>query len=235
MTTPKLYALKGDFAWRPVGAVGVYAPFLNATDAKISMSIETIKQKSNGDEPGTIAEDEVGREATFEASFQSKHKENMKKFLFALSTETPASTAPVAFTLPAGPAGSVVNLEKNNITAATFGALVAGADYKLKAKSGGIVYLAEIPETVGTLEHGAFTNLGIFSAPAIEIELFFTSEVSGTSYEIYRLKLSPAQAMQLVSDGNEYGSATLSGTLLAKTGVVSDATLGKYGRVRTFD
>jgi hypothetical protein len=235
MSQAKLYALKGDFAARVRGTTGPYKPFLNATAGQISMSIETMKQKSNGNTPGTISEDETGRDATFEVTLQSRHKDNLKKFLYANSREIAASTAPVAFTLPAGEAGDIVNLGASNITATTFGGLTAGVDYKVQARSGSIEYLTNVAVTEGTFAHAAYTEFGIFSADAVEMEILFTSEKSGHSYVLYRVKLSPAQAYQLVSDGNDYASAQLTGTLLIDSGAPVDGNLGQYGRVRSID
>jgi len=230
--TQKLFALKGDFFWRLKGSTGPFKPFLNATAGEIGMSIETIKQKSNGDAGGTIAEDEVSREATFSATFQSRHKENMKLFLYANSIEVAASTTPVEFTLPAGVAGDVVQLPDGNITSTDFGSLVEGTDYVVKAKSGAIEYKGTISETEGEYSHGIYTQFGVFAADALEVEILFTSEKTGQSYYIYCVKLSPAQQMQLVSDGNEYATAQVTGTLLAVDAADADPTLGKYGRVR---
>lgn len=230
----KLFALKGDFASRVRGTTGAFKPFLNATAAQIAMSIETIRQRSNGNTPGTIAEDETNREATIELTVQSRHKDNLKKFLYANSREVAAATG-VAFTLPAGEAGDVVNLGASNITATSFGTLVEGVDYKVLARSGSIEYLGTVPSTVGDFDHGAYTEFGIFSADSIELEILFTSEKSGQTYQFYRVKLSPAQAMQLVSDGNEYGTATLNGTLLIDPNAPIDGNLGQYGRVRSID
>jgi hypothetical protein len=229
----KLFALKGDFYWRAKGSTGPFKPFLNATAGEIGMTIETQKQRSNGDVPGTIAEDEINREATFSATFQSRHKDNMKHFLYANSVEVAASSSPIAFTLPAGVDGDTVDLGHANITDATFGSLVEGTDYTLKANSGAIVYLTTVAETEGTFEHDAYTLFGVFSADAVEVEILFTSEKSGQSYKLYRVKLSPAQTLQLVSDGTEYGSAQLTGTLLIDTTAPTDGTLGQYGRVRS--
>lgn len=231
---PKLFALKGEFSSRVRGTTGPFKPFLNATTGQISMSVETIKQESNGNTPGTIAEDEISREATFEVTVQSRHKENLKKFLYANSREVAAATD-VAFTLPAGEAGDVVDLGASNITATSFGTLVEGVDYTVLARSGGIEYLKTVASTPGTFSHGAHTEFGIFSAESIELEILFTSEKSGQTYKLYRVKLSPAQALQLVSDGNEYGSATLNGTLLIDKTAPVDGNLGQYGRVRSVD
>lgn len=229
-TTNKLFALKGNFYSRLAGSTTAYEPFLNATGGQISMSIETVKQKSNGDEPGIIAEDEVSREATFELTIQSRHKENLRKMLYAVSVERPAATG-TAFTLPVGAVGSVHKLASANVSNVTLTGLTEGVDFTVKAKSGVIVYLTERTATVeGTFDNGTYTEFGVFAASSIELEILFTSEKSGQSYVLYRVKLSPAQALQLVSDGNEFGSATLSGTLLAKEGAVADPTLGQYGR-----
>lgn len=234
MSDQKLFALKGDFAWRAKGSTGPFKPFLNATAGEIAMTIETQKQKSNGNIPGTIAEDEVSREATFSATFQSRHKENMKHFLYANSKEVVASASPVAFTLPAGVQGDTIDLGHANVTSTTFGTLVKGVDYDVQPKSGAIVYKAAVvAETAGTFQHGAYTLFGVFSANQVEIEILFTSEKSGHTYLLYCVKLSPAQSMQLVSDGNEYGSAQLTGTLLANPSAPSDGNLGQYGRVRS--
>lgn len=231
----KLFALRGDFSSRIAGTATVFTPFLNATEGSISMTVETIKQKSNGDTPGIIAEDEVSREATLTLTVQSRHKENLKKMLYANSVEV-AAAEDVAFTLPAGKAGDIVKLPAANITDTNFGTLVEGVDYKLKPRSGAIEYLKDVAAaTPGTFSNGAYTNFGFFSANSIELEILFTSENSGHCYLLYRVKLSPAAAMQLVSDGNEYGSAQLTGTLLNNPSAPTDGNLGQYGRVTSVD
>ncbi len=232
MATQKIYALKGDIAWRAVGSTGPFIPFLNATDAKLSFSVETVKQKSNGNTPGTIVEVETGREGTFEATLQSRHKENIQLFLYANSVEVAAVTTPINFTLPAGPAGSVVDLGHSNITDADFGSLVEGVDYIVRASVGSLEYKVAVTSTPGTFKHGAYTKFGIFSAEAVAMEILLTSEKSGSMYLLKNVKLSPADTYQLITDGNDLGNATLKGTLIAVSGL-NDPILGPYGESRT--
>lgn len=235
MTTPKLLALKGDFSARVRGTTGPFKPFLNATAGQISMSITTIKQKSNGNTPGTLAEDETDREAKLDITLQSRHAENLKKFLYANSVQRAAGTD-IAFVLPAGEIGDIVDLGANAITATTFGALVAGVDYKVLANTGSIEYLTDIATaTPGTFSHGAYVEYGIFSADSIELEVLFTAEKSKQTYKLYRVRLSPAATYQLVEDSAAYGSAQLTGTLLIDSTQPADGTLGQYGRLRSVD
>lgn len=235
MSNKKLYALKGDFSYRVAGTQTSYKPFLNATEGSISMTIETIKQKSNGNTPGTYAEDEASREATFSVTIQDRHKENLKKLLYANSVEVPASVEPVAFTLPACEPGDIFKLPAANVTDATFGALVAGVDYRLLPRTGSGEALKKFVATPGTFSHGAYTKYGIFSADSIELEILFTSERSGQSYVLYRLRLSPAATFQLVSDSAEFGSSQLTGTLLLEPSAPVDENLGQLGRAESID
>ncbi len=234
MVKPKIYALKADTAWRPVGSTGPYIPFLNATDSKLSFSIETVKQKSNGNTPGTIVEVETGREASWEVTLQSRHKENIKHFLYANSVTVDAATTPIDFTLPTGTAGSIVDLGHSNITDASFGSLVQNVDYLVRASVGSVEYLKDITSTPGTFKHTGYTKFGIFSADAVAIEVLLTSEKSGAMYILSNVKLSPADTYQLISDGNDLGNATLKGTLIAVSGL-NDPILGPYGVSRTAD
>jgi hypothetical protein len=232
-TQNQTYALKGNLAVRLYGTYGVYEDLGNATDAKISIASEVLKQKSNGDEGGTLGETEFNRESSFEATLQSRHSANLKRAYAANSLDVSAVTVPVDFTLPAGVAGNVANLGKSNITAVNFGTLVEGVDFTLKPKSGGIVYLTTIDETPGTFTHGKFSALGLASATLLEWEVLYTSETGATAIELFRWKPSPAQVMQLISDGASFGTFTLTGGLLSVTGAVADPTLGKVGRIRT--
>lgn len=239
----RLFALKGDFAARPYGSTGPYKPLFNATDAKLAMSIETIKQKSNGNTSGTIAEDEVDREAAFEVTLQSRDKENLKRYLYAKSREVAAATDPIAFTLPVGEVGDIVDLRHQNVTDLAFGSidpetevqtgLIEGIDYRALADVGTVEYLKAVAAPApGTFKHSGYTEYGIFSEDAIELEILFTSVKAGHTYELYRLKLSPAESYQLVSDGNEYATQPLKGTLLINPTATADPILGKFGRLR---
>lgn len=234
MAQQRILALKGDFYARVRGTTGPFKPLFNATAAEISMAIETIRQKSNGNTPGTIAEDETDRTATLSVTLQSRHRENLEKFFYA-NSRTVAARTDVAFTLPAGEAGDIVDLGANNITDTTFGLLVEGQDYRVLPRSGGLEYLGTVASTPGTFSHGEYAELGIFSAQQVELEILFTSEKSGQAYVLYRVKLSPAQAFQLVSDGNEYGASPLQGSLLLDPNAPVDGNLGQYGRLRTVD
>lgn len=234
MAQQRILALKGDFSARIRGSATPFKPLFNATAAEISMAIETTRQRSNGNTPGTIAEDEVDRTATFSVTLQSRHKENLEKFFYA-NSRTVAAAANVAFTLPAGEAGDIVDLGVNNVTETTFGTLVEGTDYRVLPRSGSIEYLGTIASTPGTFSHGEYAELGIFSAEQVELEILFTSEKSGQTYVLYRVKLSPAQAFSLVSDGTEYGSSQLQGSLLLDPNAPVDGNLGQYGRLRTID
>lgn len=234
MADQKLFALKGDAFYRISGSTGAYKPFMNALSIELTPNIETISQQSNGDAGGTIAEDEITRSMTFSGQFQSRHKGNLELFLMATSEVVAASGSPVAFTLPAGKAGDLAYLPHGNITDTTFGTLVEGTDYAVKAKNGAITYLADIDTaTPGTFEHDEYVNYGVFAAQQVELEIVVTSEKTGQTYLLYRVKVSPSQAYAIVSSDNTYGSATLTGSVLAKEDAPNSSVLGKFGRVRT--
>lgn len=230
--TPKLMSLKGDISARVYGTTAAFKPFLNAISASIAIAATTVKQKSNGNIPGTIQEDETDLEATFSCALQSRHKPNVVMFLRSVPNERIAGTA-VAFTLPIGEVGDIVDLGKSGISNAVFGTKVAGVDYALLPKTGQITYLTAFTATVaGTFDHAAYTEHGLLNSGAQEIELLFTSEKSGETYRLYRLKLSPADTYALVEDGNNYANSTLKGTLLLDTNAPDSELLGQYGSLR---
>jgi hypothetical protein len=230
--TPKLMSLKGDISARIKGSTGPYKPFLNAVSASIAINVTTIKQKSNGNVPGTLAEDDTDTEVTFEAALQSRHKENVQLFLRTNVLERVAGTD-LPFTLPIGVVGDIVDLGKNGISNAEFGAKVAGVDYALLAKTGQITYLTDFPMSVpGTFDYAAYTEHGLVSAGAQELELLYTNEKSGDTLVMYSVKMSPAATYALIDDGAAYASSTLKGTLLINPNAPTDGNLGQYGRLR---
>jgi hypothetical protein len=230
--TPKLMSLKGDISARVHGTTGAYKPFLNAISASLAITAATVKQKSNGNTPGTLAEDETDLEATFECALQSRHKENVTMFLRTVPVERIAGTA-VAFTLPVGAIGDIVDLGKSGVSNAVFGTKVEGTDYALLPKTGQITYLAAFAATVaGTFDHAAYTEHGILNSGSQEIELLFTSEKSGETYILYRLKLSPAATYALLEDGNNFANSVLKGSLLVDPSAPNTDNLGQYGRLR---
>lgn len=234
MAQPKYLSLKGEVFSRIRGSNGVYEPFFNIESGQLTMSRETSELTSNGNTSGTLASDEISRSMAFNLTVNSLHKENMQKSLYANSREVGAAED-VAYTLPAGPAGSLADLGRSNITEATFGTLVEGVDYSLSAKNGTIEYLKPIVETPGTFSHDKFTELGVFSAEDLELELLYISKRSSHTYQFYRAKFNPAQALDLVSSGSNYATLPLSGTMLVDPTAPVDGNLGQYGRLRTID
>ena len=233
MAQPKPALLKGDFASRLYGSTDGFDPMWNATAAQIDFAQEFIEQQSNGDTLGTLSKDEVSRTANFSVTLQARNKANLKKYLLAKSRVVASGTA-VAFTLPALKADQSYPLAHAKVSNVVIGTLVAGTDYYVKPNTGVIVALKDMAaQTTGcSYDHDEFVEYGVFTEDAIELEVLFTSEKTGLCYQIYKLTLSASQAYQLVSDGNEYGSSTLTGTLLADPNAVDVDLLGRFMKVR---
>lgn len=229
MSTAKYAELKGDFAVRPRGATGAFSALFNATVGNLNLSAPLEKVKSNGNDAGTIATFETDRTASLEVTLHSRHAANLKMLTLANSAEVDADTD-VAVTTPIMKAGEVVVLGVKNVTALTLETLVEGTDYQLYKKSGVIKALVDCAADAGTVDHGAYTKLGIFSADAGEYEVIFFSEKTGQSYQFYNGKASPNGALALIQDGNGIGTATLVFELQIDSTAPVDGNLGQYGR-----
>lgn len=230
MSTPKYAELKGDFAVRTRGSVGAYNALFNATTGNLNLTVTTDKVKSNGNDAGTIASFETDRAASLEVALHSRHVANLKMLTLANSAEVIASVAPIAVTVPAMKAGDVFALPFKNITTIALGDLVAGVDFKLYAKSGVVKAIVDTAEDAGTVSHGPYTKLGVFSADAGEYEVLFFSEKTGQSYLFYSGKASPSGALSLIQDGNGIGTGTLVFELQIDPNAPIDGNLGQYGR-----
>lgn len=229
MSQPKYAPLQGDFAVRPRGAVGAYSALFNATTGNLNLTVTQDKVKSNGNELGTIATFETDRSASLEVTLHSRHVENLKMLTLANSTDVAAETD-LAVTIPVMKAGEVATLGVKNVTTLTLETLVEGVDYKLYPKTGVIKALKDSAADTGTVTHGIYTKLGVFSADAGEYEVLFFSEKTGQSYMFYNGKASPNGALSLIQDGNGIGTATLVFELQQDPNAPVDGNLGQYGR-----
>jgi hypothetical protein len=229
MSQPKYAPLNGDFAVKKRGTAGAFSALFNATTGTLTPNVTQEKVKSNGNDGGTIATFETERSLSLEVTLHSRHLEVLK--MLTLSNSVPiAAGTDVAVTVPELTAGSLHRVGVKNITTLTLGTLVEGVDYQLYKKTGMMKALVDCEADAGTVSHGPYSKLGIFSAEAQEYEIVFFSEKSGQSYEFYNGKASPSGSLSLVQDGNGIGTGTLLFELQIDPTAPIDANLGQWGR-----
>jgi len=228
----KYLRLRGDFyaAERLAGgAVAPYAFVGNVPKAGISMSIETIKLKSSGNTPGTLAEEETDRSAELAQTLNSVTAANLARVLFG-NVVAQTAAEDVAVDLGDLAAGDTVLLPRVNVLAGTFGSLVEGTDYTLDKKGGMFTALTALTDVTGTIDCGAAEAVGLLVTDGKEYSLRFVSN-RGVVVDLYRWKPSPASNFPLVSD--EFAEFEISGTLLLDETKPADAELGRYGAIYT--
>lgn len=233
--TPKFAQLRGDFALMNLTrGETVFTPVFDATTGSFTPNVTTEKVPGTGNRRGTIYTYETDRSATLSITAKSRHKYMLEQYMMGDSRVVAAATG-VSFNLPAMKKGQIIDLPAKNITNITAGSLVNGVDYELFAKTGVVQALQDTAAvTGGSLDHGEYDEIGIFSAEAQHFAILFFSEATGQSYKLYKGLLVPSGDFQLVQETG-IGEGTVTFELSEATNVPIDPVLGRYGRAYNVD
>jgi hypothetical protein len=230
--TPKFNELRGDFALRNITkGETVFTPVFTAASAALNLAVNTEKIPSTGNKRGTAFAFEKDRAGKLTINAQSRHIYMLMNQLMAGSMSRAASIAPVTFTYPVLAVGQIYQLPAKNISSVTITGKVEGTDFEVFEKSGWITALTANTTAIetGAYENGAYEELGVFSEDAQHFEILFSSEVSGFSSCFYDGLFTPSGDLALIAQSG-IGDVQCVFELVEKTGAITDAVLGKYGR-----
>lgn len=234
----KYMSLKGDFHIAERDANGAAADYItvgNTPAAQMSMTVETVELKSSGNTPGTLASEEVSREAELSVTFNNTEAANLARVLYGPVADQ-AAAQNVAVNLGDLAAGQTVLLPRVNVTAGAFTktgavALVEGTDYVLDKVGGMFKALVALTGVSGTVDCAAAKSVGILANSGKEYAVRFVSN-KGVVVDLYRWKPAPATNFALISD--EFAAFEVSGKVLVDETKPENAVLGRYGAVYRF-
>lgn len=211
----------------------------NAPELTLQLATETTdKTESYTGNRLQIGQLSRGKTATLNLTLDEWTAKNLALALYGKAMEIAGSTV-TAEPLPSGlAAGDLVRLEypfaSDIVLTADSTPLVLDTDYRIESVPGSVIEILT-PQTgpvTATYEYESVQSVTMFTETPPERWLFLdginTENGEPVLVDLYRCKFNPVGDLALITD--EYGSLSLSGSVLYDALNARDANLGGYGR-----
>lgn len=229
----KVYAAVRDGSGNPT----VFKYFGNVPELKVGLNTDVLEHKESVS-GNRLTDQRITKEnkASVDLSLEEFTTDNLSLALYGTKA-TVTSAVGTTTTLPTPVvAGDFVRLGHPNVSNLAIATAVLHTDYELESADHGLVRcLTAVPGgKVATYDHGAYTNVTMFTSSSQERWLRFEGLNTADGgkkvlVELYRVIFDPMKDFALIMD--ELAKWALSGSCMYDATKALDATLGGFGRV----